>query len=62
MAGVQSSGVIRGSALTPVCDLWHHARARDLGRLRDEFDRNLALLKGSGKYQKIIDAYMESLR
>jgi polar amino acid transport system substrate-binding protein len=38
------------------------SRVRDLGRLRDEFDRNLALLKESGKYQKIIDAYMESLR
>jgi polar amino acid transport system substrate-binding protein len=38
------------------------SRARDLGALRDAFDRGLAQLKESGKYHQILDSYLESMK
>lgn len=38
------------------------SRKRQLDALRDEFDRNLALLRKSGRCQKIIDSYLDALK
>ena len=37
-------------------------KIRRLDALRDEFDRNLALLRKSGRCQKIIDSYLDALK